>query len=110
MHVSRPQAEAYAAAAQRRLPSAAQWLRASGDPGFVPGRCWEWTADAFAPYAGFSPDPYADYSAPWFDGRHAEVRGGSWVTDARLARPTFRNFYTPERRDPFIGFRTARGS
>jgi iron(II)-dependent oxidoreductase len=108
IHLSRPEAEAYAAARGRRLPSAAQWLRASGDPGFVPGRCWEWTADVFAPYAGFSPDPYADYSAPWFDGRHVEVRGGSWVTDARLARPTFRNFYTPERRDAFIGFRTAR--
>jgi iron(II)-dependent oxidoreductase len=40
---------------------------------------------------------------------HAEVRGaGSWVTDAALARPTYRNFYTSERRDPFIGFRTAR--
>ena len=88
---------------------AAEWLHASARESFVLGRCWEWTADAFAPYAGFSPDPYADYSAPWFDGQHAEVRGaGSWVTDARLARPTFRNFYTPERRDPFIGFRTAR--
>ena len=109
IHLSRPEAEAYAAVAGRRLPSSAEWLRASGAAGFVAGRCWEWTADVFAPYAGFSPDPYADYSAPWFDGRHVEVRGGSWVTDARLARPTFRNFYTPERRDAFIGFRTARG-
>lgn len=108
LHLSRPEAEAYAAAAGRRLPSAAEWLQASGHAGFVAGRCWEWTADLFAPYAGFAPDPYADYSAPWFDGRHVEVRGGSWVTDARLARPTFRNFYTPERRDAFIGFRTAR--
>jgi len=108
MHVSRPQAEAYAAAAGRRLPSAAEWLRASGDAAFVAGRCWEWTADMFAPYPGFSPDPYTDYSAPWFDARHAELRGGSWVTDARLARPTFRNFYAPERSDPFVGFRTAR--
>ena len=108
IHLSRPQAEAYAAAAGRRLPSAAEWLQASGSAAFVAGRCWEWTADAFAPYAGFSPDPYADYSAPWFDGKHVEVRGGSWVSDARLARPTFRNFYTPERCDPFIGFRTAR--
>lgn len=108
VHINRAQAEAYAAAAGRRLPSAAEWLRASGEAAFVAGRCWEWTADVFSPYAGFSPDPYADYSLPWFDGHHVEVRGGSWVTDARLARPTFRNFYTPERRDPFIGFRTAR--
>ena len=91
-----------------RLPVAAEWQLASAHESFVLGRCWEWTADSFAPYPGFSADPYADYSQPWFDGRHAEVRGaGSWVTDARLARPTFRNFYTPERCDPFIGFRTA---
>jgi iron(II)-dependent oxidoreductase len=109
MHVSRAQAEAYALAAGRRLPVAAEWQLASERESFVLGRCWEWTADSFAPYPGFSADPYADYSQPWFDGRHAEVRGaGSWVTDARLARPTFRNFYTPERHDPFIGFRTAR--
>jgi len=109
MHVDRAQAEAYALAAGRRLPVAAEWLQASTRESFVLGRCWEWTADAFAPYPGFSVDPYADYSLPWFDGRHAEVRGaGSWVTDARLARASFRNFYTPERSDPFIGFRTAR--
>ncbi len=109
IHVSRPEAEAYAAATGRRLPRAAEWVHASGNIGFAVGRCWEWTADAFAPYAGFSPDPYADYSAPWFDGAFAEVRGaGSWVTSESLARPGFRNFYAPERRDPFIGFRTAR--
>lgn len=109
IHVSRPEAEAYAASTGRRLPRAAEWVHASGNIGFAVGRCWEWTADAFAPYAGFSPDPYADYSAPWFDGAFAEVRGaGSWVTSESLARPGFRNFYAPERRDPFIGFRTAR--
>ena len=108
IHVNRFEAEAYCAWRGRQLPSAGQWLRASSDPRFDLGRCWEWTSDMFAPYAGFSPDPYADYSVPWFH-THAEVRGGgSWVTDPSLARPTYRNFFTPERRDPFIGFRTAR--
>ena len=108
MHVNRFEAEAYCTWRGSALPSAAQWLLASGVPDFARGRCWEWTRDLFRPYAEFSPDPYADYSAPWFH-THAEVRGaGSWVTDAALARPTFRNFYTPERSDPFIGFRTVR--
>jgi iron(II)-dependent oxidoreductase len=108
IHVNRFEAEAYCAWRGRKLPSAAQWLHAASQSGFARGRCWEWTCDPFAPYAEFSPDPYTDYSAPWFL-THAEVRGaGSWVTDAALARPTYRNFYTPERRDPFIGFRSAR--
>jgi ergothioneine biosynthesis protein EgtB len=106
IHVSRFEAEAYCAWRGRTLPSTAQWLRAYDQPGFTLGRCWEWTCDMFDPYAGFSPDPYTDYSVPWFH-THAEVRGaGSWVTDAALARPTYRNFFNPERRDPFIGFRT----
>lgn len=107
IHVNRHEAQAYCAWRGRTLPSAAQWLRASTEPGFVHGRCWEWTRDAFAPYLGFTPDPYRDYSAPWFH-THAEVRGaGSWVTDPALARATYRNFFMPHRRDPFIGFRTA---
>ncbi len=107
IHVSRHEAEAYAAWRGRRLPTAAEWVRASGDASFTLGRCWEWTATEFGPYPEFSADPYADYSVPWFKG-HAELRGaGSWVTAPALARPTYRNFYTPERRDPFVGFRTA---
>lgn len=107
LHASRHEAQAYARFRGRRLPSAAQWLRAFGADGFRPGRCWEWTADAFSPYAGFAPDPYRDYSLPWFGGEYAELRGaGSLVTDAALARPGYRNFYMPERRDPFVGFRT----
>ncbi|MCC6535277.1 MAG: ergothioneine biosynthesis protein EgtB [Burkholderiales bacterium] len=107
IHVNRYEAHAYCTWRGRVLPSAAQWLKASATSGFALGRCWEWTRDAFLPYGGFAPDPYADYSVPWF-GSHAEVRGaGSWVTDGALARPTYRNFYLPERRDPFIGFRTA---
>lgn len=107
VHVNRHEARAYATWRERRLPSAAEWMRASTDPRFRTGRCWEWTGDPFRPYPGFSPGPYADYSLPWFE-THAELRGGgSWVTDPTLARATLRNFYTPDRRDPFVGFRTA---
>jgi iron(II)-dependent oxidoreductase len=82
-------------------------VRASGHASFALSRVWEWTATAFGPYPEFSADPYADYSVPWFKG-HAELRGaGSWVTAPALARRTYRNFYTPDRRDPFVGFRTA---
>ena len=48
---------------------------------------------------------FTAYSRPWF-GTHRVLRGGSFSTPARLARPSFRNFYTPERADVFCGFRT----
>jgi iron(II)-dependent oxidoreductase len=70
------------------------------------GNVWEWTASRFAPYPGFVVDPYAEYSAPWFETLHMVLRGGCWATRARLLRNTWRNFYPPHRRDVFAGFRT----
>src|SRR5262249_1774993 len=69
------------------------------------GDVWEWTADDFLPYPGFVADPYKEYSAPWF-GTHKVPRGGCWATRSRLIRNTWRNFYTPDRRDVWAGFRT----
>ncbi len=69
------------------------------------GNVWEWTASPLLPYPGFTPDPYRDYSAPWF-GSHNVLRGGCWATRGRMLRATWRNFYRPERRDAWAGFRT----
>jgi iron(II)-dependent oxidoreductase len=69
------------------------------------GNVWEWTATAFGPYPGFVVDPYKEYSQPWF-GNHKVLRGGAWTTRALLIRNTWRNFYTPDRRDVWAGFRT----
>lgn len=106
LHLNFYEAEAYAAWRGARLPSAEQWQRASQEQDFVWGHGWEWCAHSFAPYPGFSPDPYRDYSSPWFHS-HWELRGGSPVTSPLLKRSSFRNFYLPERRDPFAGFRLA---
>jgi ergothioneine biosynthesis protein EgtB len=105
LHVNHFEAEAFAAWQGRRLPTAAQWVRAAAHAEFDWGRGWEWLRDPFVPYPGFSADPYADYSQPWFHS-HGELRGGGPVTDPALKRPGFRNFYLPERRDPFAGLRT----
>ncbi len=70
------------------------------------GNVWEWTSATFAPFPGFVADPYEQYSAPWFDGRHKVLRGGCWATRGRLLRNTWRNFYLPHRRDVLAGFRT----
>jgi iron(II)-dependent oxidoreductase len=69
------------------------------------GNVWEWTASDFKPYPGFIPGPYKEYSEPWF-GDHKVLRGGCWVTGSRLIHNTYRNFYTPDRRDVWAGFRT----
>ena len=69
------------------------------------GNAWEWTADWFNAYPGFVRDPYKEYSEPWF-GNHKVLRGGCYATRASLLRNTWRNFYTPDRRDVLAGFRT----
>jgi iron(II)-dependent oxidoreductase len=69
------------------------------------GNVWEWTATEFGPYPGFAPGPYREYSEPWFRD-HRVLRGGAFATRARLLRNTWRNFYTPDRRDVLAGFRT----
>ncbi|TXL80402.1 ergothioneine biosynthesis protein EgtB [Vineibacter terrae] len=82
---------------------------AAGDSAFgcrqMIGNVWEWTASDFLPFAGFEADPYKDYSQPWF-GTRKVLRGGAWATSARIARPAYRNFFTPDRNDVLAGFRT----
>ena len=69
------------------------------------GNTWEWTSSTFLPYPGFEIDPYKEYSEPWF-GTRKVLRGGSWVTRSRMLSNTWRNYYTPDRRDVWAGFRT----
>ncbi len=110
MHLTHHEAEAWCRWAGRRLPTEAEWecaalTAASGGEAFDWGQVWEWTASAFAPYPGFEPHPYRDYSTPWFDGRPV-MRGGSFATAARLKHPRYRNYFTADRNDLFAGFRS----
>jgi formylglycine-generating enzyme required for sulfatase activity len=65
------------------------------------GNGWEWTSTIFGPFPGFQPRPtYPGYSANFFDGEHAVIKGGSPRTAARLLRRSFRNWF---RRDyPYV--------
>jgi gamma-glutamyl hercynylcysteine S-oxide synthase len=72
------------------------------------GDVWEWTSSAFGPYPGFIAFPYPECSEVNFGDEVRVLRGGSWATDALVARTSFRRWESPERREAFAGFRCAR--
>lgn len=136
-HVSAHEADAHARWAGARLPSEVEWeCAARGTPadgewgnldqtGFARapvgahpanpqglrgmlGDVWEWTSSAFGGYPGFSAFPYREYAEVFFGTAYRVLRGGSWATQAVAARPSFRNWDLPERRQIFSGLRLAR--
>jgi ergothioneine biosynthesis protein EgtB len=104
-HISWDDAQAYCQWARCRLPTEAEWdMAARTQDDFEWGEVWEWTADNFEPFEGFRAHPYVEYSAPWFGSRKV-LRGAAWVTHPYLRDVHYRNFFTPERRDIYAGFR-----
>jgi gamma-glutamyl hercynylcysteine S-oxide synthase len=100
------EASACAAWAGAHLPHEYQWEAAQRSRQLDDvGRVWEWCANSFHPYNGFSAFPYKGYSTPWFDGTHYTLRGASLHTRPELRRASFRNFYTAEKRHIFAGVR-----
>jgi len=71
------------------------------------GDVWEWTSSPFTPWPGFTPMLYRTYSEPFFGAEHRVLRGGSWATASSAARPSFRNWDLPVRRQIFAGVRVA---
>ncbi len=50
------------------------------------GNVWQWTTTPINGLEGFKVHPlYDDFSAPTFDGKHALIKGGSWISTGNEA-------------------------
>jgi len=71
---------------------------AQGDFYDVVGNVWQWTTTPISGFEGFKIHPlYDDFSTPTFDGKHAVIKGGSWISTGnealKSARYAFRRHF-----------------
>ena len=107
IHVSWEQADGFARWVGKRLPTEFEWEAAHEQLDGL-GHGWEWTSSHFLAYPGFAAFPYREYSEVFFGDEYRVLRGSSWATHPRVARPTFRNWDLPQRNQIFAGLRCAR--
>jgi ergothioneine biosynthesis protein EgtB len=110
-HVSWYEADAFARWRGARLPTEFEWEAASGNPAMLDmtGAVWQWTESAYRPFPGYRPVAGAigEYNGKFMINQMV-LRGGSVATPAGHTRPTYRNFFHPDKRWQFSGLRLAK--
>ena len=112
-HLSWFEADAYARWAGARLPSEAEWERASHTHGEQlqqsHGELWQWTSSPYRPYPGFQAASGAvgEYNGKFMTSQFV-LRGSSQLTPRGHSRDTYRNFFPPASRWMPAGLRLAR--
>ncbi len=114
-HLNFYEASAYAAWANCRLPSEAEW-EAAAVQGHVDllqmfDVCWQWTQSAYAPYPGFKTAQGAvgEYNGKFMCNQMV-LRGGCGLTPKGHVRASYRNFFYPQDQWPMTGLRLAKDS
>jgi ergothioneine biosynthesis protein EgtB len=107
-HISWYEADAYARWAGARLPTEAELEAGCAGIAEFTGHVWQWTSSAYGPYPGFRAVPGAvgEYNGKFMINQMV-LRGGSLATPPGHARPSYRNFFHPDRRWQFTGLRLA---
>jgi ergothioneine biosynthesis protein EgtB len=112
VNISFHEATAYAAWAEARLPTEAEWeIAATSESGAFEqlyDSAWQWTRSAYAPYPRYRPAAGAvgEYNGK-FMVNQLVLRGGSFATPTGHTRPTYRNFFPTDARWQFAGLRLA---
>jgi ergothioneine biosynthesis protein EgtB len=110
-HISWYEADAFARWRGARLPTEFEWEAASANAALrdLTGSVWQWTDSAYRPYPGYRPAPGAigEYNGKFMINQMV-LRGGSVATPEGHTRPTYRNFFHPDKRWQFSGLRLAK--
>jgi ergothioneine biosynthesis protein EgtB len=108
-HISWYEADAFARWSGARLPTEAELEAAHGMLAEFDSHVWQWTGSAYLPYPGFraAEGAVGEYNGKFMINQMV-LRGGSAATPPGHARPSYRNFFHPDKRWQFTGLRLAR--
>ena len=109
-HVSWYEADAFARWTGARLPTEFELETAAAHPGLREwdDYAWQWSNSAYLPYPGFraAEGAIGEYNGKFMINQMV-LRGGSLATPPGHLRPTYRNFFHPDKRWQFTGVRLA---